>query len=321
MFMLILFCDNPGFVRLLYLLKTAITIAKFVIPIGLIVMITIDLYKNLINGIPDDKYNIGKKIGNRILAAIIVFLIPTLINLIFQILATSNIVNDYHNVSFANCYNEASLELVNQLEQANELKLQEQEEQARKQALIENQAYNARLKAIQERNAKNNQTSNGTYNSTLTDMNKQNGVYVQNGVFYKPKGVSGKDCPSGDATKKGYRNKYGYNDYFFDMLTNLQNAAEEAGYKFTYSTQGCRSYDAQVATAKKYANEPGRAAKPGNSNHGWGVASDLDFESSASRDWVHAHAKEYGLHFPLYGANYKGYQEPWHIEPINLKTY
>ena len=105
------------------------------------------------------------------------------------------------------------------------------------------------------------------------------------------------------------------------MLTNLQTAAAEAGYKFTYSHQGCRSYSAQVSTAKKYANEPGRAAKPGNSNHGWGVASDLDFESSKAREWVHAHAKEYGLHFPLYGKDYKGYQEPWHIEPINLKTY
>ena len=317
--MLTLFCDNAGIVRILYFTKTAIMIMQFVIPIGLIITIAIDLYKNLIMGITDDKYSVVKKVSNKIFAAILIFLIPTIINLIFKILASTNVVSNYYSDNFVTCYNEASIELANQLQEAEDLKLEQKEEEERKKALIDAQVYQARLKALQESNLKN-QNSDGTYNPNLTDLNKQNGVYVQNGVFYKPKGASGKNCPS-NPTKQGYRNKYGYNDHFFDMLINLQNAAKEAGYKFTYSTHGCRSYNDQVSTAKKYANEPGRAAKPGNSNHGWGVAADLDFGSSKAEDWVHDHAKEFGLHFPLYGKNYKGYQEPWHIEPINLKTY
>ena len=47
-------CTNPLIVRMLYLFKTIITIIKFVIPIGLVIMITIDLYKNLINGKDDN---------------------------------------------------------------------------------------------------------------------------------------------------------------------------------------------------------------------------------------------------------------------------
>ena len=68
--MLTLFCDNAGVVRLLYFIKTAIMIMKFVIPIGLIITIAIDLYKNLIMGINDDKYTVVKKISNKIFAAI-----------------------------------------------------------------------------------------------------------------------------------------------------------------------------------------------------------------------------------------------------------
>ena len=34
--------------------------------------------------------------------------------------------------------------------------------------------------------------------------------------------------------------------------------------------------------------------------------------------WVHEHAKDYGLRFPLLNASYK---EDWHIEPMTIKTY
>ena len=179
-------------------------------------------------------------------------------------------------------------------------------------------------------------SNSSTYNSNLTDLNKQNGVFVKNGVFYKPKykkgttsTYSGKSCPI-NPLSQGYNNKYGYNNYFYTMLQNLIEGAKKAGYNLGISSSGCRSYSTQESFHKKM--ETGRAATPGKSNHGWGIASDVTFYKNASTKcnsprtrsncpgmaWVHDHAKDYGLKFPLLNASYK---EDWHIEPMNLKTY
>lgn len=48
-------------------------------------------------------------------------------------------------------------------------------------------------------------------------------------------------------------------------------------------------------------------AIPGGSQHQRGYAGDLGFGSDAVREWVHANAGNYGLHFPMSW-------EPWHIE-------
>ncbi|MGR7993831.1 M15 family metallopeptidase [Xanthobacter sp. ZOL 2024] len=48
-------------------------------------------------------------------------------------------------------------------------------------------------------------------------------------------------------------------------------------------------------------------APPGKSNHNFGEALDLGFGSPEARAWVHSHAKEYGLTFPMGN-------EPWHVE-------
>ncbi len=325
-------CNNPLIVRTLYLFKTSINIIKFVIPIGLIIMITIDLYKNLIIG--KDNNNL-KKIGTRLFAAFLVFIIPTLINYIFDIFSINTTSSN-----FASCYSEASIELANKLQQEEDLKLAQSEEENRKQALLESQLNSAKLKAMQEENIKRNQSANSggsTYSDTTTDMNKQNHVYIKNGVFYAPKyrsgnksTYSGRDCPGDHPEKKGYNNKYGYNNYFWTMLQNFREGLKKAGYNINYSNQGCRSYSYQTSF---YARaEPGRAAKPGRSNHGWGIASDVDFYKNATTKcgsgrnykncpgmkWAHEHAKEYGLTFPLLNASYK---EDWHIEPLNLKKY
>ncbi len=317
----ILFCDTPGVLRIIYLIKMVLNIVRFVLPIILILMVSIDIYKNILNGYGENKEITIKKTMDRVLACILVFCVPTIVNLILAILGQVDIeASNYANL-FATCYNEVSTELISAIEMESKQKLSEEEEAERKKNAALVSSFRAKMQATAEANAKRFSSSEG-WSSNLTDLNKQNGVYVENGVFYKPKGTSGKNCPpSRKATQYGYNNDYGYNNHFYDMLMALKAAANAEGYDFTPSTQGCRSYDSQVATAKKYANEKGRAATPGRSNHGWGVASDLDFKNDASRKWVHAHANEFGLAFPLYGSSYKGYQEPWHIEPLYLKSY
>lgn len=50
-------------------------------------------------------------------------------------------------------------------------------------------------------------------------------------------------------------------------------------------------------------------ARPGSSNHEKGMAVDLGFRDQAAREWAHANAARFGLHFPMEW-------EPWHIEPL-----
>ena len=169
-----------------------------------------------------------------------------------------------------------------------------------------------------------------------SDTNIQNGVYVMDGVFNYPNYVysnsntySGINCPS-NPESNGYNNPYGYNNYFYTRLTKFIEEAANNGYTITISTQGCRSYDTQ--TNYYYTMDSGRAAAPGHSLHGFGIASDLEFynsdgtvcpyyrtdESCESMGWAHQNAYRFGLSFPLINASYK---EDWHIEPIYKNKY
>ena len=169
-----------------------------------------------------------------------------------------------------------------------------------------------------------------------TDWNQLNRVYVVNGIFYYPNYIygnrdtySGMYCPS-NPLQEGFNNPYGYNNYFYTRLSKFIEEAANNGYKITMSDQGCRRYSTQ---SYYYSTmESGRAARPGLSLHGFGIASDLEFyqwDGSActgyrtdytcpSMGWAHQNAEKFGLTFPLLNASYR---EDWHIEPINKQKY
>jgi D-alanyl-D-alanine carboxypeptidase len=67
-----------------------------------------------------------------------------------------------------------------------------------------------------------------------------------------------------------------------------------------------RSYAEQVDVARRKGlySQGGLAAKPGTSEHGWGMAADLDLNNKAQA-WMRVHGKEYGFveNVP---------REPWH---------
>ena len=175
-----------------------------------------------------------------------------------------------------------------------------------------------------------------TLNLQETDYNKQNNVYVENGVFYYPQLIngnwstySGTSCPN-NPSLEGYNNPYGYNNYFYTRLTAFIKEANANGFTITFSTQGCRTYHTQTYYYNTMTR--GRAAYPGYSLHGFGIASDLEFYQSngyacgygrndsncPSMGWAHQNASRFGLTFPLLNASYK---EDWHIEPINKVKY
>ena len=80
--MLFNWCNESGVISVFKLIKTLLNLVRFLVPIGLILWTMIELFKNVIN--PDDKDS-RKKIVNRAIAAVVVFLIPSMVNLVMNI--------------------------------------------------------------------------------------------------------------------------------------------------------------------------------------------------------------------------------------------
>lgn len=80
-------------------------------------------------------------------------------------------------------------------------------------------------------------------------------------------------------------------------------------------TDGYRSLDAQ---RRLRAEKPGLAARPGTSNHGWGLAVDLcggvESFSSAEYDWLNSKENGSGWVNPRWAQEDGSKPEPWHWE-------
>lgn len=107
----------------------------------------------------------------------------------------------------------------------------------------------------------------------------------------------------------------GYDGMNGDFASRLQMLVAASGGRITI-TSGYRSPERQQQlwdqALRKYGNPEiadNWVARPGKSNHGRGIAADLGFADAAAREWAHANAARFGLHFPM------GW-EPWHIEPV-----
>jgi D-alanyl-D-alanine carboxypeptidase len=78
-----------------------------------------------------------------------------------------------------------------------------------------------------------------------------------------------------------------------------------------------RTYDDQSKLWDKYSmTQPGRAARPGHSEHEAGLAVDVSFAPDAAGDWTAANAWQYGfvLSYPQYEQKTTGFRfEPWHF--------
>lgn len=88
----------------------------------------------------------------------------------------------------------------------------------------------------------------------------------------------------------------------------MRAAAEADGVKLG-ATDGYRTFAQQVDVKRR---KPNLAATPGKSNHGWGLAFDMDFGSNVNSPgykWMVANAARFGFKGPLRKPN-----EPWHWE-------
>ncbi|GGK88065.1 hypothetical protein GCM10012284_22670 [Mangrovihabitans endophyticus] len=81
-----------------------------------------------------------------------------------------------------------------------------------------------------------------------------------------------------------------------ESLTKLIAAAKKDGVRIGI-TDSYRPYAEQVDLVRRKGlySQGGLAAKPGTSEHGWGMATDLDLNGKAL-SWMRKHAKEFGFH-------------------------
>lgn len=80
--MILLSCSNYAFILKIvgYLFK----LIRWAVPIVLIFMSTIDLFKAMTSADEKAKKDLGTKIGKRIIYAIVIFLIPVIVRIIFK---------------------------------------------------------------------------------------------------------------------------------------------------------------------------------------------------------------------------------------------
>ena len=74
---------NIGVTKVFDLIQTIISVIRWIVPIGLIVMTAFELFTKVLN--PESK-DTGRKIMNRIIAGVIVFFTPLLVNVVLNII-------------------------------------------------------------------------------------------------------------------------------------------------------------------------------------------------------------------------------------------
>ena len=147
--------------------KELLRIIFFAIPIGLIVLISFDLAKNVISGKVDDMQKNLNVALKRVVMAVIVFFIPSIVG--FAINGLGN-----NDIGYFNC-----------ITNANKDKIAEQEEFEKMQKEEEiNNRINQNTKDIDQGNLYSGSNSSSTSTSNDGDTNmKKNGSY--NGTMFR----------------------------------------------------------------------------------------------------------------------------------------
>lgn len=305
-------CEETGFLSVILFLKEIIDILQLLIPIGLVIICAVDLGKMVVN--PEEK-SVVPKITKRMIAAVSVFFLPVILNILLE---------EAGQIKFTatTCWANANTSTISSLKA-----IKAEEEKARKEA-AKKAAAEAKKKAEEEKAAEEAKKQQKEEEST--ELYHENGtdgkVDVIDGIFYKP---STND--SGAEGTKG-SGPYGYNIYFYNRLKAFVDAAQAAGHDIRMSTNdygAWRPLERQEyfwnCYQTKGCNNGNLAARPGTSNHGWGIASDLKYhDGKHSREeaklWAHDNASKFGLRFNLCNNIRTGdCKEDWHIEPAVLK--
>lgn len=105
------FCTDPDVLSILKYVDTLITVAKIAIPLVIIVLASIDFAKIVMSGSPE-KVDAGlKKLIYRVISAVIVFFVPTIVSIVFGLVDNNiDIFSCFDNIQYLDYYKELAAE-------------------------------------------------------------------------------------------------------------------------------------------------------------------------------------------------------------------
>ena len=167
MYFLLSGCENPDILSIIYFVKKLIDIACILLPIGLIVFITIDIVKMILAGDDKEVKTNQKMLINRIIFAVAIFFVPTIVTVVMNTLKVANI-----NIDYNSCIANATPEII-----AAQREIQE----------IEDQEFASNIKDNISNSGSNN-NSNGNSSNNNNSSNNGSGGKNNDG-----KGAGGKE--------------------------------------------------------------------------------------------------------------------------------
>ena len=104
-------CGRCGVQKVMYLIKTLVNIIRWVVPVGLVIMTSLDIVKKVLN--PDEKEG-QKKIMHRVIAGLVVFFVPFFIRFVLGIVdkGAENNSGTSSYKSALSCWEEANIDCV-----------------------------------------------------------------------------------------------------------------------------------------------------------------------------------------------------------------
>ena len=268
--MILNICENGDILNVIRIVKICITALKISIPIILLLSMIIDFMKVIKTGSDDLLSKTWPKITTKCIAAILVFLIPTFLNLVLKITSSDN--------GYFDCLASSTSESID--------------------AAYKNQAD--KLISAAEKNL-----SYSSYYSAVLAVKKIKDKEDRGSYEYRLKAVN-KILEEKEKEKKAAEEAK-IQEEFSNRLSKLINAASSAGYTIGINN-GYRSHDYQACLWNCHSDASHRCntswvACPGSSNHEFGLAADLNGTTSAL-SWAKSHASSYGLDFPLSNENW-----------------
>lgn len=101
-------CGDQDLLTILGVVRAALNILTFVIPIILIVLGIVDLSKAVVSSDEKKTKEAQKMFFSRVIYAVVIFLIPTIISLLFRLLPVGVFGNDMDGYTWVDCWRDAA---------------------------------------------------------------------------------------------------------------------------------------------------------------------------------------------------------------------
>ena len=255
---ILLACDNSSILNTILFIKHLINIIFIVAPIVLVLLLTIDIAKNVISKDDDEnKRNVNIAI-KRVVYCLALFFVPVIIDGVMSYL-------DNYNVNFATCYEKATEENVQKYfdeetkrdEEKQAEKEKEREENKNKIQDEQNSEAEAIKKSIEDAGKKVKEIADNAVNSVPSDIQSVTKYTKSNGMISHATSVAGRKGRKGDQSGKEVvitdnTFKWSYIARFKDpKKAEMLARCAEAGAKNNKIGYGVNEYGSLYREAKK----------------------------------------------------------------------